>query len=162
MYTRRLLAAFLDMVVAAPGVQAQPKPGLPDLPITRLVLFSSGVGYYQRAGRVEGSARIDLHFPAARINDLLKSLVLQDLDGGQVGAVSYDNRDPLQKTLKSFALDLTGNPSLADLLHQARGERVELLPVADKSPAGQAETLTGQVVGVEKQRQPAGKEQVIE
>src|SRR5437879_5406311 len=84
MHTRRLLAAFLGMALVASGVQAQPKPGLPDLPITRLVLFSSGVGYSQRAGRVEGSARIDLHFPAGNINDLLKSLVLQDLDGGQV------------------------------------------------------------------------------
>ncbi|MBV9122018.1 MAG: DUF4139 domain-containing protein, partial [Planctomycetes bacterium] len=46
------------------------------LPINRVVLFSSGVGYFQREGEVQGSTRIDLAFPAQDINDLLKSLTL--------------------------------------------------------------------------------------
>ena len=32
------------------------------LPIGRVVLFSSGVGYFQREGQVEGNARVDLSF----------------------------------------------------------------------------------------------------
>ena len=59
------------------------------LPIGQVVLYSSGVGYFQREGTVEGSARVDLSFPTSDINDLLKSLVVRDLDGGQVAAVSY-------------------------------------------------------------------------
>src|SRR5262249_31454851 len=74
------------------------------LPISRVVLFSSGVGYFQREGEVEGNSRIDLQFPASDVNDLLKSLVLQDLGKGKIGAVNYDGQDPVDKTLRSFAL----------------------------------------------------------
>src|ERR1700736_2856727 len=59
----------------------------PALPTTRVVLFSSGVAYFQRDGRIDGDARVDLSFPVRDVNDLLKSMVLQDLDGGQVSAV---------------------------------------------------------------------------
>ena len=55
------------------------------LPIRQVVLFNSGVGYMQREGDVNGDAKIDLSFPTSDINDLLKSLVLQDLG---VGAIS--------------------------------------------------------------------------
>src|SRR5262245_7492877 len=82
----------------------------PRLPISQVILFSSGVGYFQRQGHVEGSTRIDLTFPIQDINDLLKSMVLQDLDGGHISAVSYDSHDPVERTLKSFALNLTANP----------------------------------------------------
>src|SRR5437588_12605800 len=56
----------------------QPRPGSAELPVKQVVLYSSGVGYYQREGQVDGSARIDLQFHTTNINDLLKSLVLQD------------------------------------------------------------------------------------
>src|ERR671936_2970087 len=65
------------------------------LPLSHVVLFSSGVGYFQREGTVEGAARVDLSFPATDINDLIKSLVLQDLGGGKVTAVNYDSPDPI-------------------------------------------------------------------
>src|SRR6202040_4302558 len=61
------------------------------LPIGQVVLFSSGVGYFQREGMVEGNARVDLSFPVSDINDLLKSMVLRDLDGGHISTVSYDS-----------------------------------------------------------------------
>src|SRR5687768_18557995 len=54
------------------------------LPIAQVVLFSSGVGYFQREGSVEGTQRVDLSFPAQDINDLIKSMTLRDLDGGHV------------------------------------------------------------------------------
>src|SRR5947209_14984378 len=69
----------------SPAGPAQPAPagdGPPaaQLPITQVVLYSSGVGYFQREGTVEGEARVDLTFPAQDVNDLLKSMVLRDLD----------------------------------------------------------------------------------
>src|SRR5262249_18451006 len=86
---------------------AQLKPPTASLPIGHAVLFSSGVGYFQREGEVEGNSRVDLSFPGTDVNDLLKSLVLQDAGGGKVSTISYDSPDPIEKTLKSFALDLT-------------------------------------------------------
>jgi hypothetical protein len=155
------VTALTLFAVSSPGF-AQPRPGTADLPVTRITLFSSGVGYFHREGEIDGSARVDLQFPQESINDLLKSLVLQDTGGGRVVTINYDNRNPIDKTLKSFAIDLTGNPSLAQLLHQARGEKIELVTYADKAASGQAETITGLIVGVEHQKHAVGKDQVIE
>src|SRR5262245_737343 len=135
------------------------KPPQTKLPIAQVVLFSSGVGYYQREGEVEGDARIDLSFPVENINDLLKSMVLQDLGGGQISAVSYDSHDPIERTLRSFAMNLTDNPGFADVLNQARGEKVEVTMQASTTQPG---TLTGVIIGIEKQKQPAGKDGVVE
>ena len=52
---------------------------------------------------------------------------MQDLGGGKIGTVGYDSPDPLEKTLKSFALDLTDNPSFGQMLNQARGEKIEVV-----------------------------------
>src|SRR5213596_3631810 len=69
------------LAVGEPGARAA------QLPIGQVVLFSSGVGYFQREGAVEGDARVDLSFPVEDINDLIKSLILQDMGGGQITAV---------------------------------------------------------------------------
>src|SRR5580704_16570338 len=63
--------------------QVEGKPAMP-LPIAQVVLFNSGVGYVQREGEVNGDTRVELTFPTSDINDLLKSLVLQDTAGGRV------------------------------------------------------------------------------
>ena len=123
------------------------------LPLSRVVLFSSGVGYFQREGQVTGDATLDLAFRAGEINDLLKSLVLRDLDGGQVAAVTYASRDPLARTLRSFAIDLTDNPDLAGVLDQVRGEPLEV---------SASETVRGTLLGVERRVVEKGDKQVEE
>ena len=140
--------------------QASRSESASKLPVARVVLFNSGVGYFQREGDVEGDTHIDLSFPVQDVNDLLKSLVVQDLGGGQVSAVSLDSQAPIEKTLKSFAIDLSSNPSLAQILDQARGEKVEV--VLQQSATSQPGTVTGAIVGVEKQKQPVGKDGVVE
>ncbi|MGE3803412.1 MAG: hypothetical protein AB7K24_01925, partial [Gemmataceae bacterium] len=121
MRNKRLMAvAALLLFATTSSVLAQPRPNGTALPIKQIVMFSSGVGYFQREGPVDGQARIDLQFHMDDINDLLKSLVLEDAGNGPI-TVNYDNRSPIEHTLKSFALDLTRNPTMADLLNQARG-----------------------------------------
>src|SRR5262245_4577319 len=95
--------------------------GQAQLPVSQVVLFSSGVGYFQREGEVEGNARIDMSFRVEDINDLLKSMVLQDRGGGHISTVSYESHDPIERTLKSYAVNLTGNPTFSQILNQARG-----------------------------------------
>jgi hypothetical protein len=137
-----------------------PAPDSPRLPVKGVVLFSSGVGYFQREGEVDGDARVDLTFPAGDVNDLIKSLTLQDLGGGLVSAVSYDSHDPVERTLKSFAVDLTGDPGQGQLIQQARGEKVEVtLNQTSNQPAG---TLTGTVVGVETHKEVRGDKAVVD
>src|SRR5688572_16269613 len=124
------------------------------LPITRVVLFNSGVGYFSRSGEVEGEARVDLTFPESDINDLLKSMVLEDFGKGRISAVSYDSREPIARTLSSFAINLTGNPTFANIVSQMRGERVEV--AVSPTAANQPGKLNGTIVGVEKQKVPSG------
>src|SRR5262249_14410434 len=66
----------------------------PVLPLSQVVLYTSGVGYFQRDGGVEENAQVELRFKTEDINDLLKSLVVQDYSGGQVSTVTYGSRDP--------------------------------------------------------------------
>src|SRR6266540_3189062 len=129
------------------------------LPIGQVVLFSSGVGYFQREGTIEGDSRVDLTFPATDINDLIKSMTLRDLDGGQISAVSYDSNVPVERTLRSFAVDLTGNPTFSAILNQARGEKVE---VVLQQGAAQPGNLTGSVIGVEHKKVQVGKDGTVE
>ncbi len=122
------------------------------VPVKRVVLFNSGVGYIEHSGKVEGDATVDLKFNVDDINDLLKSLVLQDLGGGQISTVTYGSRDPITKTLQSFAIDLTQDPTLGQLLAQIRGERVEL-----EAPT----KIFGTIVGVEKKREYVAADKVF-
>src|SRR5580704_13326402 len=159
----------LAMMLLKPAEPVQAKgqqnPGDPadkkgQLPIAQVVLFSSGVGYFQREGVVEGNTRVDLSFPVQDINDLLKSMVVRDLDGGLISTVNYDSNAPVEKTLKSFAINLNGNPSFGQILNQARGEKVEV--VLQQTNATQPGTLTGSIVGIEKQKQQVGKDGTVE
>src|SRR5262249_56516588 len=78
---------------------------------------------------------------------------------GRVAAVSYDSREPIARTLSSFAIDLNGNPTFAAIVNQARGERVEVTVVP--TAANQPGKLIGTIVGVEVQKVPAGTHAVI-
>src|SRR5215218_6117795 len=144
---------------AAGEAKQELKPAV-SLPITRVVLFNSGVGYFSRSGEVEGDARVDLTFPESDVNDLLKSMVLEDFNKGRIAAVSYDSREPIARTLSSFAINLNANPTLAGIVQQARGERVEV--TATPTAANQPGKLVGAVVGVEKQKVPAGNNATID
>jgi hypothetical protein len=149
------LGVGTDRLVGAPQEAARQdvKPAV-ELPITRVVLFNSGVGYFSRSGEVQGDARVDLSFQEDDINDLLKSMVLEDFNGGRIAAVSYDSREPITRTLESFAINLNGQPTFAGILSQMRGERVEV--VLTPGAANQPGKLNGVIVGVESQKVPAG------
>jgi hypothetical protein len=124
------------------------------LPITQVVLFNSGVGYFNRSGEVEGDARVDLEFSAGDINDLIKSLVIQD-GRGKPMPLRYDSQEPIEKTLKSFAIDLSANPSFGQILNQMRGQKVEVT-LQTNNPAlnGLPGNLTGTIVGMETAHRP--------
>jgi hypothetical protein len=142
-----LLMLFLLPALFAAG--AQEHRGSPaaagagaeqSLPVTGAALFTSGVGYFERTGTVNGDRTVTLQFPARDIDDLLKSLVVQDHGGGRIGEIRYGAKDPLARALKSFSLNLSGNPDFAGLVGQARGEEVLV--------TGSAE-LAGTILGVE-------------
>ncbi|HYV36234.1 MAG TPA: hypothetical protein VE988_11050, partial [Gemmataceae bacterium] len=121
------------------------------LPIAQVILFNSGVGYLERQGEINGATKVELTFPTHDINDLLKSLVLQDTAGGRVEAISYDSQDPADKILRSFALDLNNNPSYGQILNQARGEKIEVM--RQEKPGANPFKVTGTIIGMESHRE---------
>jgi hypothetical protein len=139
-------------VLSAPGDTAKSElKTATTLPISRVILFSSGVAHFNRSAEVDGDVRVDLTFPEQDINDLIKSMVLQDFsEKGRVSAVTYDSHEPIDRTLRSFAINLNNNPTFAQILTQARGEKVEV--VMQQAAVGQPGTLTGSIIGVEHQK----------
>ena len=124
-------------------------PPTTDVPVARVVLFSSGVGYFEHAGTVRGNGATELRFKTSQINDILKSIVLQDQDGGRVGD-DHAIRRRIRSPRRSRAFRSTSRRIRAwrDLLNQLRGARVTV--------QSQAERLTGTILGVEISRQAGG------
>jgi hypothetical protein len=136
-------------VLAADEAPATQPAKQADVPVKAVVLFSSGVGYFEHYGTVTGNGSTELRFKTQQINDILKSLVLQDMDGGKVSTITYPSQDPIEKTLKSFQVDITDNPPLADLLNQLRGAKLTISKT-------DGTTHSGIVLGVEKKQKSSG------
>lgn len=166
---RLVRPAVAGLALAAAGdmthftIAQEPKPAVEaaeakksdsKLPLASVVLFNSGVGFFEHKAEVEGNAQIELQFKVDDINDLLKSMVLQDLGGGHISTVTYTSKDPITKTLKTFSIDLTENPTLAQILGQVRGERIEIAAPTK---------VEGTIIGLEKRQRPGAKEgEIIE
>lgn len=155
MLSRSLSVLMMLAVASAALGQAAPPATRPadaaaQVPVQRIVLFSSGVGFFHHEGKVNGNAMAELRFQTQQINDVLKSLVVLDRGGGKIKNVTYPSQDPLSKTLKSFQIDISDNPTMHELLQQVRGTTVTVT-LADQS-------ITGTVLGVQKKERPAGKD----
>ena len=118
------------------------------VPLSKISLYSSGMGYFQHDGTVHNRAQLDLCLQANQINDMLKSLVVQDFGGGKIPTVTYGSRDPVTKTLGTFGINLNGNPTLGQILTQVRGEPVE---ITAPNP------IAGTLIGVEKKLSPSAR-----
>ena len=144
---------FVAISLMTVTVQAASQPvAEPALPLTKIVLYTSGVGFFQHEGDVDGQQQIAWRFQVDDINDLLKSFVAQDFDGGQVSAVTYESREPIAEALKSYAIDLTGSPGMGELLQQLRGQEIE---------AAAPNTVRGTILGVETKQERVGSDDVV-
>ena len=102
------------------------RAGAADIPIREVILYKSGVGYFERGGalRPDESARLD--FRAADMNDVLKSLTISGRNGAKVTGLRYDSSLPLEQKLADFPFKINGQASLALFLDQMKGAKVEL------------------------------------
>ena len=60
------------------------------------------------------------------MNDVLKSLTITDQRGAKITGLRYDSSEPLSQKLGEFPFKIDGQISLALLLDQMKGARVEL------------------------------------
>ena len=130
------------------GSQPRPAPAFRsfELPVTRVVLFSSGVAYFEHGGPVTGDALVSFPFAVSDVNDALKSLVVSE--GSSSPSVSYPSQESLDRALKDFRVDLSGSPRVADLLARLRGVEISV---------DMPETVTGRIVSVEQKVEKEGE-----
>jgi hypothetical protein len=100
---------------------------MPSFPITRVTLFKHGVGAFERQATVSGSASLELSFKQDEVSDVLKSLTVLDLDGGQIHAIAYDSTKPIAQMLSEVALSIPDQNSLTTLLPQLKGAAISVV-----------------------------------
>ena len=122
----RKTALFLTMTTAAWAA---------DLPIREVILYKHGVGFFERAGKLEAGDTARIDFKADDMNDVLKSLTITDRTGGKISGVRYDASEPLEERLKNFPFAVGTGSTLAVFLDQMKGARVEM-KLGNESVAG--------------------------
>jgi hypothetical protein len=110
-----------------------------DLPVKQVVLYKHGVGYFERSGQLAAGESARLDFKAAEMNDVLKSLTIEEQGGAKVTGLRYDSSEPLTQRLSEFPFKLGDAQPLSGVLDQLKGALVELKVAS--------ETIAGAIVG---------------
>src|SRR5262245_16552635 len=104
--------------------QRAPAPETTDLPVRRVILYKSGVGFFEHVGSITGNTPVAIQFTTAQLNDVLQSLTALDLDGGSIANISYNSVAPIEQRLSALRTPIRGNADRQQLLHALRGARV--------------------------------------
>jgi hypothetical protein len=113
-----------------------------DVPVKRVVLYKHGIGYFERDGSVPAGEEVRLTFKTGDMNDILKSLVVED-SGGRVSAIRYDSNESLQQQLSKYPFKVDDGEFLSNFLDRLKGARIELR-LGDRPVTGTI--LAGRVV----------------
>ncbi|MCA9704787.1 MAG: tetratricopeptide repeat protein [Myxococcales bacterium] len=116
MLSAALLASF---VVAEPSA----------LPLRKLRLYETGVGYFERRGNVGPADDLALPLPSSHLDDALKSLVILEATGGvKVSGLDFGSAVSQSMARAMAGLPAAGDDPLAydDLLKSLKGSRVQI------------------------------------
>jgi hypothetical protein len=97
-----------------------------ELPVKQVVLYKHGVGFFERSGKLGPGESARLDFNASEMNDVLKSLTIEERGGGKISGLRYDSMDPLGHKLAEFPFQIGAAQPLAVMLDQLKGARLEL------------------------------------
>jgi hypothetical protein len=111
-----LISLPLSAVLALPA----------ELPIKEVSLYKHGVAFFERSGTLAQGESARLDFNASDMNDVLKSLTIEERCGGKISGLRYDAMDPLSHKLSEFPFQVGGAESLSAMLDQLKGARLEL------------------------------------
>ena len=109
-----------------------------ELPVRQVVLYKHGVGYFERSGPLAPGESARLDFKASEMDDVLKSLTIEEKGGGKISGLRYDSSEPLAHKLADFPFQLGAAQPLSAVLDQLKGASIELKFAS--------ETVTGAVV----------------
>lgn len=96
-----------------------------ELPLTRVVLSSSGLAQFTRSGTVAPGSTIELAVRLDQVDDILKSLTVFDEDGA-IGTVSLPGKAPLAELFRDLPFGPEAFESPTELLNALVGAEVEI------------------------------------
>jgi chaperonin cofactor prefoldin len=97
-----------------------------ELPVREVVLYKHGVGFFERSGKLAPGESARLDFNTSEMNDVLKSLTIEERGGGKISGLRYDSMDPLGHKLAEFPFQIGAAQPLSVMLDQLKGARLEL------------------------------------
>jgi hypothetical protein len=103
-----------------------------ELPVREVILYKHGVGFFERLGTLGAGESTRLDFRPTEMNDVLKSLTVQEKGGGKISGVRYDSDIPLAEKLNDFPFNLADGQPLSTVLDQLKGSRIEMQFGAEK------------------------------
>jgi hypothetical protein len=109
------------------------------LTLTRVLLSSAGVGYFEYEAKVQGDVDLPLAVSLDQVDDVLKSVVVYD-DRGSVGQVTIPGKEPLDRAFRDLPFDADALGSEPELLNALRGASVRVTTAGD--------TMEGRVLSV--------------
>jgi flagellar biosynthesis chaperone FliJ len=97
-----------------------------ELPVRQVILYKHGVGFFERLGTLGAGESARLDFRPTEMNDVLKSLTIQEKGGGKISGVRYDADIPLAEKLNDFPFKINDGQPLSAVLDQLKGSRIEM------------------------------------
>ncbi len=142
-----LLATALFLCPTLLTAQSAPVPSPAPLPVRRVVLYKTGVGFFEHQGQVRGNQHVTIRFTSSQLNDVLKSLTTIDAKG-RISGITYNSMAPLDQRLGALRLPLGAESTAFDLIGSLRGARVQV--------TGIGVPVEGRLFGVERKVQLIG------
>lgn len=119
-----------------------------DVPIKKVTLYSSGVGYFEHKGTIENASKLTLPFETSALNDVLKSIIIYDPNTA-LPVINYPSEETVKRTLASLSIDLNNNPSIEEILNSLRGAEVKIIATRE---------ITGKIIGARIKKVKIGDE----
>ncbi|MBQ9395086.1 MAG: hypothetical protein IJU23_06155 [Proteobacteria bacterium] len=144
---KKSIIPLLGILAAMTGCASTQVNQATEVPVSRVVMYQSGIGYVERTGTVDTDELV-LSIRPDQINDILKSLTVIDRGNGRPVSISLPvDRDTLD-TLAEIP-DQVQNGGIKSLLSAFRGAHVKLKT--------RGSSYEGRIVGVE---EPKNKEMI--
>jgi hypothetical protein len=118
------------------------------LPVRRVILYKTGVGYFEHLGHVHGNEAVRIDFTSGQLNEVLQSLTVLDLNDGRISGVNYNSEAPLSERLGTLRLPLEEKTDLSKFYGALRGARLQV--------RSGTTTVTGRLLSVERKTRVSG------
>jgi hypothetical protein len=123
-----------------------------EFPIKAVTLYTAGLAQIVHETEVEGNQVLVFPVEHKDLNDILKSLTVEDLDGGIVDSVNFTSENPLSATLSELRVNPSGSPGIIEFLKRTQGEEISV--VTDKG------SFSGRIFSVEESSNAEGSRRI--